>query len=148
MCLFQSKKTCLLSHNSYCFTNCFLQPTEAEGLILYIFCTVLQICSSSGRTVGRPPGPRFEPGMGGQEAGTQITRPPHLLKLLLCTHVSILFNKLIISMHTIRLQIVFFKLKLYLHNSDKRLLANYDVSFSCFFLVSVLRDNVAIFHPL
>ena len=51
-------------------------------------------------------------------------------------------------MHTIRLQIVFFKLKLYLHNGDKCLLANYDVSFSCFFLVSVLRDNVAIFHPL
>ena len=39
------------------------------------------ICRLADHTVGRPPGPRFEPGTGGPEAGMLTTRPQHLLKV-------------------------------------------------------------------
>ena len=39
---------------------------------------------------GQPPGPKLEPGTGGLEAGTQPTRPPHLLNLVISTNQSYL----------------------------------------------------------
>ena len=60
----------------------FLQRVlEFCDIILYVHYVPYydEIGRPSEHTLGRPPGPRFEPRMGSLEAGILATRPPHLL---------------------------------------------------------------------
>ena len=71
----------VMSANIFFF---YLQPTWAQFLIS-LYNIHRAICRPSDHSVGRPPGPRFEPGTGGSsgmdtnyQTTTPPTRPPHL----------------------------------------------------------------------
>ena len=72
-----------------CLNNCirtdqrtFFTAHRGLGFFYYIIYTVLQCGLPPLRPHSREggPGPRFEPGTGGSEAGTLISRSPHLLQ--------------------------------------------------------------------